>query len=66
MRTGQTERMKELLLHQTELNAALDLDKNKTQVAPPAEDDVEPVDESLPQPSPPPALQKNAPPVMRL
>lgn len=33
--------MKELLARQAELNAALDLDKNETQVAPPAEDDVE-------------------------
>jgi hypothetical protein len=35
-------RMKELLAGQAQLNAALDLDKNETQVAPPAED-IEPV-----------------------
>jgi hypothetical protein len=32
-------RIKELLVRQAQLNAALDLDKNKKQVAPPAEDD---------------------------
>jgi hypothetical protein len=32
-------RMKDLLVRQAQLNAALDLDKNETQVAPPAEDD---------------------------
>ena len=36
-------RMKELLARQAQLNAALDLDKNETQVAPEAEDDSEPV-----------------------
>jgi hypothetical protein len=33
-------RMKELLAHQVLLNAALDLDKNETLIAPPAEDDI--------------------------
>jgi hypothetical protein len=32
--------------------AALDLDKNETQVAPPAEDDIGHTGESLPQPPP--------------
>jgi len=36
-------RMKDLLARQAQLNAALDLDKNETQVAPEAEDDSEPV-----------------------
>jgi uncharacterized membrane protein YccC len=57
-------RMKELLARQAQLNAALDLDKNETQVAPPAEDDIGHTGESLPQP--PPMIQRNAPPAMRL
>jgi hypothetical protein len=33
-------RLKDLLARQAQLNAALDLDKNETQVVPPAEDDM--------------------------
>jgi hypothetical protein len=43
--------MKELLVRQAELNAALDLDKNETQVAPPAENDVEPAVDGLQAPA---------------
>jgi len=49
----QPDLMKDLLARQAQLNAALDLDKNEKQVAPPAED-IEPVAEvpqeiSIPQ-----------------
>jgi hypothetical protein len=54
--------MKDLLARQAQLNAALDLDKNETQVAPPAEDDIGVAGESLP----PPPLQKSSPPVVNL
>ena len=60
-------RMKELLARQAQLNAALDLDKNEMQVAPPAEDDSGLAGESVPQRVPPlPTMQKNSPPAMRL
>jgi hypothetical protein len=58
-------RMKELLARQAQLNAALDLDKNETQVAPTAEDDIG-LGGDLPQPTPPPTIQRSAPPAMRL
>ena len=40
----------ELLAGQAQLNAALDLDKNEMQVAPPAEDTMTIVAESVPEP----------------
>jgi hypothetical protein len=58
--------MKELLVRQAQLNAALDLDKNESQIAPPAEDDTGLAGESLPQHTALPTLQRNAPPAMRL
>ena len=56
-------RMKDLLVPQAQLNSALDLDKNETQVAQPAEDDIWLAGE-LPQPVPPPRLQRNHAPAM--
>ena len=38
-------RMKDLLVRQAQLNVVLDLDKNETQIAPPAEDDTGPAGE---------------------
>ncbi len=57
-------RMKELLLRQAELNAALDLDKNETQVAPPAKDDVEPAGDGLQGPPIHPRVQRSSAPSM--
>ena len=48
-------RMKDLLVRQAQLNAALDLDKNEKQVAPPAEDDIGIAGDVLQSPSIPPA-----------
>ena len=56
-------RLKELLVRQAQLDAALDLDKNEMQIAQRAEDDIGFAGASLPQPPP---LQKSAPPTMRL
>jgi hypothetical protein len=53
--------MKELLARQAQLNAALDLDKNETQVAPPAEDDIGLAGDSLSQPTTSPTIQRNVP-----
>jgi N12 class adenine-specific DNA methylase len=53
-------RMKELLARQAKLNAALDLDKNETQVAQPAEDDIGPGGDIGRQRVPPP-LPRNSP-----
>ena len=55
-------RMKELPLRQAQLNAALDLDKNEEQLAPPAEEDVVRVGEVLQAPSIPPRVQRNSAP----
>ena len=57
-------RMKELLARQAELNAALDLDKNETQVAQPEEDDIEPAGEVLEGPAIPTQTQRNSAPTM--
>lgn len=57
-------RMKELLARQSELNAALDLDKNEAQVAPPAEDDIEAAGDGLQAPPIPPRIQRNSAPRM--
>ncbi|MGD0966175.1 MAG: hypothetical protein ABSA57_20035 [Candidatus Acidiferrales bacterium] len=51
--------MKDLLVRQAQLNAALDLDKNETQVAQPAEDDTEIAGDALQVPSLPPRVQRN-------
>jgi len=55
--------MRELLIRQAQLNAALDLDKNEAQAALPAEDDI-----GLPQDHPqlvsPPKLQRVSAPHM--
>ena len=56
--------MKDLLARQTKLNAALDLDKNETQLAPPAEDDIGLAGESPPQSVPLPKLQRASVPAM--
>ncbi|MGA7926380.1 MAG: hypothetical protein WCA20_10305 [Candidatus Sulfotelmatobacter sp.] len=57
-------RMKELLVRQAQLNAALDLDKNETQVAPPADDEIGFVGDVLQGPSIPPRVQRNSAPGM--
>jgi hypothetical protein len=57
-------RMKELLARQAQLNAALDLDKNETQVAPLAEDDVGLTGDVVQGPSIPPRVQRNSAPGM--
>jgi hypothetical protein len=57
-------RMKDLLARQAQLNAALDLDKNETQVAPPAEDDIGLANDMLQGPSLPPRVQRNSAPAM--
>jgi hypothetical protein len=57
-------RMKELLARQAQLNAALDLDKNETQVAPPAEDDMELAGDVFQGLSIPPRVQRNSTPAM--
>ena len=51
-------RMKELLARQAQLNAALDLDKNEKQVAPPAEDDIGFAGDALQAPSIPQRVQR--------
>jgi N12 class adenine-specific DNA methylase len=57
-------RMKDLLARQAKLNAALDLDKNEKQVAPPAEDDIG-LKGDIPQgPSIPPRVQRTSAPGM--
>ena len=56
--------MKDLLARQAQLNAALDLDKNEKQVAPPAEDEIGLAGEALPQPMLPPKVQRNSTPGM--
>jgi hypothetical protein len=56
--------MKELLARQAQLNAALDLDKNETQVAPLAEDDVGLTGDVVQGPSIPPRVQRNSAPGM--
>ena len=53
-------RMKDLLVRQAQLNAALDLDKNEKQVAPPAEDDIGPAGDVLQGPSISPRVQRNS------
>lgn len=55
-------RMRELLVRQAQLNAALDLDKNEKQVAEPADDDIGVARESLNHPSIPPRVQRNPAP----
>jgi hypothetical protein len=57
-------RMKDLLLRQAQLNAALDLDKNERQIAPVVEEEIEPADDALRGPSIPPRLQRNSAPGM--
>jgi hypothetical protein len=57
-------RMKELLARQAQLNAALDLDKNETQVAPPAENDVEPAGDGIQTPAIPPRVRRDFAPGM--
>ncbi len=57
-------RLKELLIRQAQLNAALDLDKNEKQVAPPPEDDIGVAREPLNHPSIPPRVQRNSAPGM--
>jgi len=57
-------RLKTLLARQTELNAALDLDKNERQIAPAVEEDVEPESDVLQNPSIPPRVQWNSAPGM--
>jgi N12 class adenine-specific DNA methylase len=57
-------RMKDLLARQAQLNAALDLDKNETQVAPPAENDVESAGDGIQAPAIPPRIQRNSAPGM--
>jgi hypothetical protein len=47
-----------LLARQAQLNAALDLDKDETQIAPPAQDDVEPPSDVLQGPAIPPNVQR--------
>ena len=49
--------MKDLLVRQAQLNAALDLGKNETQVAQTAEDDIGLAAETFPPPVPLPKLQ---------
>ena len=57
-------RMKDLLLRQAQLNAALDLDKNEMQVAPPAEDHIGVAGDVLQGPSIPPRVQRTSAPGM--
>jgi hypothetical protein len=57
-------RMKELLVRQAQLNAALDLDKHETQVAPPVEDDGGITGEVLQAPSIPQRVQRVSAPSM--
>jgi hypothetical protein len=57
-------RLKTLLARQTQLNAALDLDKNERQIASAVEDDIEPEGDVLRGPSIPPRLQRNSAPGM--
>ena len=59
-------RMKDLLARQAKLNAALDLDKNETQVAQPAEDDIELAGDVIQGPPIPPRVQRNSAPGMSL
>jgi N12 class adenine-specific DNA methylase len=56
-------RMKDLLVRQTQLNAALDLDKNETQVAP-SEDDGALAGDTLQGPSIPPRVQRTSAPTI--
>ena len=53
-------RMKDLLARQAQLNAALDLDKNETQIAPPAEDDSGLASDGVQTPAIPPRIQRNS------
>jgi hypothetical protein len=46
-------------IHQTQLNAALDLDKNERQIAPSLEDDIEPEGDVIQGPSIPARVQRN-------
>jgi hypothetical protein len=55
-------RLKDLLARQAQLNAALDLDKNETQIAPPADDQIEPVIGALQGPAIPPRVQRTSAP----
>jgi hypothetical protein len=57
-------RLKDLLSKQAQLNAALDLDKNETQIAPAAEDDTDPAGAALQGPSIPPTVQRTSAPTM--
>lgn len=57
-------RMKDLLARQAQLNSALDLDKNETQIAPPVEDDTGLGRDVLQTPSIPPRVQRNSAPTM--
>jgi len=59
---GKNSPMSGSVLPQAELNAALDLDKNETQVAPPAEDDVESPGDALQAPSIPAKILRNSAP----
>ncbi len=56
--------MKDLLARQAKLNAALDLDKNETQVAPPAEDDIGLAGDIPQGASIPPRVQRTSAPGM--
>jgi len=58
-------RMKELLARQAQLNAALDLDKNETQIAQPAED-IELASDVVQGPSIPPRPRRSSAAVMNL
>jgi len=59
-------RLKDLLVRQAQLDAALDLDKNETQIAQPAEDDIGLAVEAGQQPVPPPRLKPTLPVTMTL
>jgi hypothetical protein len=55
-------RMKELLARQAQLNAALDRDKNETQIAPAMEENIEPEGDIVRQPALPPRYRSNSSP----
>jgi hypothetical protein len=55
-----------LLARQTELNAALDLDKNERQIAPAMEDDIEPEGDIVRQPVAPPRPRNSPSPAIGL
>lgn len=59
-------RLKTLLARQTRLNVALDLDKNKRQIVPSVEDDIEPERDIVTQAVPPPRQRSSSSPAMGL